>query len=161
MLGWSQEVGGAVSLEQRINDDYVQAMKAGDQTKKDALRLLRAALKNAAIEARPAAGQLDDAAVTRVLQHEAKMRRDSIEQYGRGGRADLVAAESAELAIIESYLPTMLSVEEIEAEAARVIATLGATSPAQMGVVMRQLMASLGGRADGKLVSDTVRRLLG
>jgi uncharacterized protein YqeY len=149
-----------MSLEQRIDEDYVQAMRSGDRARRDTLRFLRAALKNALIEARPARTALDDEAVTKVLQHQAKMRRDSIEQFERGGRQDLVAAERTELGIIESYLPKGLTPEEIEAAARRVIAEVGATSPAQMGTVMKQLMSEVGGRADGKEVSDTVRRLL-
>jgi hypothetical protein len=149
-----------MGLEQRIDEDYVQALKSGDHVRKDALRLLRAALKYGAIDARAAGTPFDDAAAVKVLQHQAKMRRDSIEQYEQGGRADLVAAEQAELAVIDSYLPRMMTPEEIEAEARRVIAEVGADSPAQMGLVMRQLMGSVEGRADGKVVSDTVRRLL-
>jgi uncharacterized protein len=146
-----------MGLEQRIDEDYVAAMKAGEAERRNTLRLLRAALKNAGIEAR---GPLSEEAVTRVLVQQAKMRRDSIEQYDAGGRADLADAERAELAVIESYLPRQLAPDEIEAEARRVIAAAGAHGPGDMGQVMRQLMADLAGRADGKVASDIVRRLL-
>jgi len=146
-----------MGLQQRIDEDYVAAMKAGEAERRNTLRLLRAALKNAGIEAR---GPLSEEAVTRVLAQQAKMRRDSIEQYDAGGRADLADAERAELAVIESYLPRQLAPDEIEAEARRVIAAAGARGPGDVGQVMRQLMADLAGRADGKVASDIVRRLL-
>lgn len=146
-----------MGLEERINDDYKAAMRSGDAARKDTLRLLRAALKNAAIaKGRP----LDDSDVESELRHQAKMRRDSIDQYGKGGRADLVAAETAELEVIEAYLPEPMSESEIEAAARAAIARVGATGPSDMGAVMRAVMSELGGRADGRIVRDVVTRLL-
>lgn len=146
-----------MSLEQQIADDLLVALKAGDEDRKRTLRLLKAALHNATIEAgRP----LDDTAAITVLQRQAKQRRDSIEQFDRGGRADLVAIEQTELVIIESYLPSQLTEDEIEAAARKQIEACGATGPADMGRVMSALMAELAGRADGKTASAVVRRLL-
>jgi hypothetical protein len=148
---------GVVGLEERIQFDYIAAMRSGDTARKDALRFLRSALRYASIEAR---GPLDDAQVGRVLRQQAKMRRDSIEQFEKGGREDLASQERAELAVIESYLPQQMDAAELEAIARRVIADVGATAPGDMGRVMRPLMEAIGDRADGKTASDTVRRLL-
>ncbi|MFN2115461.1 MAG: GatB/YqeY domain-containing protein [Anaerolineae bacterium] len=146
-----------MTLEQRIDDDYVTALRAGDDGRKATLRLLRAELKNATIAN---GGPLDDEAVTRLLAQQAKQRRDSAAQYGAAGRDDLVANEMAELAVIEDYLPRQLAPEEIEEAARRLIDEVGATGPADTGRVMGPLMAQLAGQADGKQVSEIVRRLL-
>lgn len=146
-----------MTLAERIQLDYVAAMKAGEGVRKDTLRLLRAAIKNAEIEQR---GPLDDAAVLRVLQAQAKQRRDSIALFEQGGRADLVAAETAELAVIEAYLPAQLGADELEALVRDHIAAAGATSPADIGRFMGPLMKAVQGRADGRLVNEIARRLL-
>ena len=147
-----------MTLEQRITDDYTAAMRAGDEPRKQTLRLVRAALKNAAIDARH---PLTDAEVEDCLRREARQRHDSIEQYAAGRRDDLVAAERAELAIIESYLPAGLSTDEIEAAARAQITAVGARSPQELGKVMGPLMKTLAGRADGNQVRAIVLRLLG
>lgn len=152
-------------LEAQLDADLTAAMRAGDVDRKQTLRLIKAALKNAAIEAVGKGGfksgdALEQAAVEAVLRKQAKQRRDSIEQYQRGGREDLAAAESLELAIIEAYLPQALSLEEVEAAARAQIAAVGAAGPQDLGKVMGPLSKALAGRADGKLLSDTVRRLL-
>jgi uncharacterized protein len=147
-----------MTLEQRINDDYVVAMRAGEEERKQTIRLLRSALRYATIEARH---PLDDAGVLAVLRREAKQRHDSIAQYQQGGRMDLVAVERAELTIIESYLPQSMSAADIEALARQQIAAVGATSAGDVGKVMGPLMKSLAGRADGNEVNTIVRRLLG
>jgi len=146
-----------MTLAERLNQDYVAAMKAGDGVRKDTLRLLRSAIKNAEIEQR---GPLDDAAVLRVLQAQAKQRRDSIALFEQGGRADLVAAEAAELAVIEGYLPAQLSEAELEAIVRDHIASAGATSAADIGRFMGALMKAVQGRADGRQVNEIARRLL-
>ncbi len=146
-----------MNLEQRIAEDLKDALRAGDENRKRTLRMVRAALKNAAIEAR---GELDDEAVLAVLQRQARQRRESISAFERGGRADLVAAEKAELAVIEPYLPRQLTPEEIEAAARRQIEALGASGPQDLGRVMRPLIEEMSGRADGRVVSEIVRRLL-
>lgn len=146
-----------MTLAERLNQDYVAAMKAGDGVRKDTLRLLRSAIKNAEIEQR---GPLDDAGVLRVLQAQAKQRRDSIALFEQGGRADLVAAEAAELAVIEGYLPAQLSEAELEAIVRDHIASAGATSAADIGRFMGPLMKAVQGRADGRQVNEIARRLL-
>ena len=153
------------SLELRLADDLAQAMRAGDEDRRRTLRSLRAAIKNAEIEAvgkhQLVRGEsLDDSLLLGVLQKQAKQRRDSIEQYSAGQREDLAEIERRELAIIEAYLPQMLSEAEVEALVREQIQALGASGPADMGRVMGPLMQALGGRAEGKLVSATVRRLL-
>lgn len=146
-----------MGLETRIEQDLKDAMRAKDEPRKRTLRLLRAALKNASIEA---GGPLDEAGVTAVLQKQAKQRRDAIGEFEKGGREDLAAGEREELAILEGYLPEMMDADEVEAVAREAIAQVGAEGPGDMGSVMGPLMGRLQGRADGRLVSDTVRRLL-
>ena len=152
-------------LEARLDADLTAAMRSGDEERRGTLRLLKAALKNAAIEAVGRGGfksgdALDEAAVEAVLRKQAKQRRDSIEQFQRGGREDLAAAEARELAIIETYLPQALSPEEVEAAVRAQIAAVGASGPQDLGKVMGPLSKALAGRADGKLLSDMVRRIL-
>lgn len=146
-----------MTLAERLNQDYVAAMKAGEGVRKDTLRLLRSAIRNAEIEQR---APLDDAAVLRVLQAQAKQRRDSIALFEQGGRDDLVAAETAELAVIEGYLPAQLSEAELEAIVRDHIASAGATSAADIGRFMGTLMKAVQGRADGRQVNEIARRLL-
>lgn len=153
------------NLEQRITDDLTAAMRAGDEDKKRTLRLLRAAIKNAEIDAVTrgvlARGDaLSDDAVLPVIQKQASQRRDAIELYRKGDREELAEQEERELAIIAAYLPQPLSDAEVEALAREHIAAVGATGPADMGKVMGPLSKAIAGRADGKLVSATVRRLL-
>lgn len=146
-----------MALAERLTDDYNAALRAGDEVRKATLRLLRSVIRNAEIDQR---ATLDDAAVLRVLQAQAKQRRDSIALYEQGGRSDLVAGEAAELAIIESYLPAQLSAAEIEAAVRDAIAAAGAVSAADIGTFMGPLMKSLQGRADGRAVNEIARRLL-
>jgi len=158
-------------LAQRITDDLAVAMRAGDEDGKRTRRLLKAAIKNAEIEAvgrgKLALGQsLDDEAVVAVLRTQAKQRRDAIALYEQGGREELAAQERRELAIVETYLPAAVPAAEIEALAREHIAAAGATGPADMGKVMGPLMKALQSRADGRLVDGqlvgaAVRRLLG
>lgn len=146
------------TLEQKINQDYMEAMRAGDELRKETLRFLRAALKSAQIDKR---APLTEEEIWEVIKRQAKQRRESIEQFRKGNRDDLAAKEEAELAIIESYLPAQLSREEIEALARQVIAEVGAASPRDLGKVMGKLMPQVKGRADGRLVNEVVRALLG
>jgi uncharacterized protein len=144
-------------LEERLMEDYKAAMRSGDVPRRDTLRLLRSAVKSAEIDKR---APLTDAEVVAVLQRQAKQRQDSIEQFAAGGRDDLVKLETAELVIIQGYLPRQLDRDEIEKTARTVIAEMGASGPGAVGQVMRQVMARLKGQADGKLVNDVVRSLL-
>jgi hypothetical protein len=137
-------------------------MRQKDERRKSTIRSVIAALKQAETEL-DAAGErvhLADNDILALIAKQAKIRQESIEEYGRAGRQDLVAEEQAELEILQAYLPQQLSADEIEAEARQVIAEVGASGPRDMGQVMRPLMARLRGRADGRLVNEIVRELL-
>ncbi len=147
-----------MSLLDTINADLKKAMKSGDEAAKRALRGVKAAITRA--EKDKGNRALTDEEIIAVLRKQAKQRQDSIEAYSKAGRDDLVAEEAAELAVIESYLPQLMSEEEIREIAEKVIAELGATSPRDMGKVMGTLMPQLKGKADGRLVNQVVRDLL-
>ena len=132
-------------------------MKAHDELRRDTLRLALAALKNEEVAQRKA---LDDAAVEAILRRQTKMRRESIEAFGKGGRDDLVVKEQAELEILESYLPQQLDEAALREVVERVIAESGATGPKEQGKVMQKLMPELRGRADGAAVAKLVSSLL-
>jgi uncharacterized protein YqeY len=121
------------------------------------IRMCLAAIQLAEVEQ---SGELDEASLVAVLQKEAKRRRETIEQFKGAGRPDRLAEEEAELAILETYLPQMLGRDEIASEARSIIVELGATSPKDLGAVMRELMPLVKGRADGRLVNQVVRELL-
>ncbi len=146
-----------MSLKDKLIEDLKQAIRQRDEQRKPTLRLVMAAFKNAEIEKRR---ELDEEELLAIIATEAKQRRESIAEFERGGRQDLVDREKAELQILLAYLPEQLSREEIEAQARQTIEEVGATSPAQMGEVMRQLMPLMKGKADGKLVSQVVKELL-
>lgn len=131
--------------------------KAQDVIRRDTLRFALAAVHNEEVARRR---DLTDDEVIAVLGKQAKMRRESIEAFEKGGRAELVAKETAELGYIEGYLPKQLSREEIATLARAAIASTGATSPAEQGKVMQRLMPDVRGRADGKLVASVVGELL-
>ena len=144
-------------LKDRLNDDLKNAMRSGDSARRDTLRHLLAAVKQVEVDTRK---ELSEADVEQVLAREAKRRRESIEGFQKGRRADLVSKEQSELQLIESYLPQQMSRTEIEALARQAIAETGAQSPAQVGAVMQRLMPQVKGKADGKLVNQVVRELL-
>ena len=144
-------------LKERLQSDVKDAMRQGDKQRRDTLRLVLSSLHNAEIEAR---GDLDDDGVLRVLTKEAKQRRESIEEFRKGGREEKAAEEEAELKVISSYLPEALSHEEVLAAAKEVIQESGATSMKDIGKVMPVLMQRLQGRADGRETSEVVRELL-
>ncbi len=146
-----------MSLKRKLQEDLKKALRARDERRKSVIRMALAAIVNAEVEH---GGELDDAGVTTVLQKQARRRRDAIVELRQANRPDLLAAEEAELAILEEYLPGLLSREEIAVEARQVIAEVGATDMGQMGLVMRQLMSKLKGRADGRVVNEVVRELL-
>lgn len=144
-------------LKERLQEDLKQAMRDRDETRKSTVRMLIAAVKNAEI----AAGKpLSDDDVVAVLQKQAKQRRESIAEFEKGNRPDLVAREQAELALIEAYLPEQADPAEIEAAARKLIADTGATGPRDIGKVMPALMKQFAGRADGKQINEIVRGLL-
>ena len=148
-----------MSLEKTLGTDIVSAMKAKDQTKLTALRMLKTALMNKNIEK---GRDLDDAEVLQVVTSLVKQRRDSIEQFSKAGRTDLVDKETSEMAVLEQYLPPAASAEDVAAAVAAAIAETGATTAKDMGKVMKAVMPKLAGKnADGRAVNDAVRRKLG
>ena len=147
-----------VSLGETITDDMKTSMKAGDTDRTNVLRLLRGAFKNEEIKI---GAPLDEAAALKVLQREAKQRRDSITAYEAAARPELAAHEAAELEIISTYLPEAMSPAELEAVVHDVIAATGATDLSSMGVVIGQVMGRVGARAEGGQVSALVRQKLG
>jgi uncharacterized protein YqeY len=146
-----------VSVKQRLQEDLKEALRARDERRKSAIRMALTVITYAEVEH---GGDLDDASLAAVLQKEARSRRDAIAELQQADRPDLLAKEEAELAILEEYLPRLLSRDEIIEEARQVIDAVGATGMAQMGPVMGQLMSKLKGRADGRLVNEVVRELL-
>lgn len=148
-----------MTLTERIDADLKDAMRAKDAGKLNVLRMLKSALKYAAIE-KPD-GALDDAAASQVIRKQVKQRQDSIESFEKGGRAELAAKEKEEMEILNGYLPKGLGAEELSALVRETIAEVGATSKAQMGAVMKALQAKAAGRADGKALSAEVQKQLG
>lgn len=146
-------------LRDQINADIAVAMKAKDPARLSALRMLKAGIMNKGIEK---AHDLDDAEVMQVVSTLVKQRRDSIEQFSRAGRTDLVDKETAEIAVLEHYLPPAATAAEIDAAVADAIAETGAASVKDMGKVMKAVMPRLAGKqADGRAVNEAVRRKLG
>lgn len=147
-----------MTLTEQIQRDMTQAMKAREERRLSTLRMVKTALKNKEIEKR---APLDDKEALQVLATLIKQRKDSIEQFSKGGRQDLADKEQAEIAIIEGYLPRALGDEEITATVRAAIAEMGAPTMKDMGTVMKNVMAKFAGvRVDGKLVSDIVKREL-
>src|SRR3712207_1077372 len=149
-----------MTIQQRIDSDMKDAMRAKDAAKLGVLRMLKAAVKNAAIEKGGAEAQLDDAEATQVIRKQVKQRQDSIASFEKAGRDELATKEKDELQILHSYLPQAMSGDELAAAVRETIAETGATSRAQMGAVMKALQAKLAGRADGKTLSQEVQRQL-
>ncbi len=146
-----------MSLKERITEDMKQAMRNKDSARLSTIRLLLAAIKQREVDERIT---LDDAQILAVIDKLAKQRRESIAQFEKGNRPDLVAAEQAELAVLLSYLPAPLSDAEIEAAVAEAIAQAGAKGPGDMGKVMALLKGRLAGRADMGKVSGLVKTRL-
>jgi uncharacterized protein YqeY len=147
-----------MSLQQRVNDELKSSMLARQAVRTGTLRMLKAALGYAQIEKKTET--LSDSDVMALIQREAKKRRDSIEEFEKGGRAEMAANEKAELEVLTEFLPKALSAEELEGLVQAVIAEVGATSKKDMGAVMKAAQAKVDGRADGKSVSALVSRLL-
>ena len=145
-------------LEERIAKDYVQAMKDRDHVRSSTLNFLRADLKNVRIDKR--ADHLEDGDVVAVIKKQIKQRQDSIDLYGQGGRQDLVEKESAEMADLKGYLPQEISEEELKVFVQEAVHETGAQSMKDMGKVMKALFVKVQGRADNKLVSAMVQKVL-
>ncbi|MGH8660797.1 MAG: GatB/YqeY domain-containing protein [Burkholderiales bacterium] len=146
-----------MSLKARINDDLKAAMRAGDTRRRDALRLLLAAVKQREVDERK---ELADAEVVGVIERMIKQRRESIDQFEQGGRQDLAQNERFESDLLQGYMPQALSEAEIAAAVAEAISAAGAKSPADMGKVMGALKGKLAGRADMAKVSSLVKTKL-
>lgn len=146
-----------MSLEKQVRDDMTQALKAGDKEKLSTLRTTLSQIKDERIRLRR---DLKDEDVITVLMKAVKSRKDSIEMYEKGNRQDLVDKESAELKILQAYLPEQMSEEDIKKELIAIIDESGAQDAKDIGKVMGQAMAKLKGKADGKLVQQLARSLL-
>src|SRR5712691_11609254 len=149
-----------MNLSQRIDSDLKAAMRARDTTKLSVLRMLKSALKYAAIAKSGTEAELSDAEAAQVVRKQVKQRQDSIESFEKGGRAELAAKEKEELAILNAYLPQAMNPEELSKLVRETISKVGATSKAQMGAVMKAVQAKAAGRADGKTLSQEVQRQL-
>ena len=147
-----------MSLKDSITEDMKSAMKAGDKDRLKVLRLILAAIKQVEVDTRK---ELDDAAVLGALEKMLKQRRDSIEQFTKGGREDLAAIEQAEMAVIDSYLPAKMDDAELDALVDEVIAATGAESIRDMGKVMGAIKSKAAGRADMGAVGARVKARLG
>jgi uncharacterized protein YqeY len=148
-----------MSLSEKVNADIAIAMKSRDQARLSALRMLKAAIMNKGVEK---ARDLEDAEVQQVVASLVKQRRDSIEQFSKAGRNDLVEKETGEITVLEAYLPPSANADEIDAAIAAAISETGASSAKDIGKVMKAVMPKLAGKtADGRAVNEAVRRKLG
>ena len=140
-----------------LDQDFKTALKAKDEVRVLTLRMLKTSIKNKEVELRR---KLEESELLSVIKNQVKQRKDSIEQYRKGGREDLAAKEEAELAVLEAYMPAQISPEGLEKLAAALIEELGASSIKEMGKVMKTFMARHGDQADGKTAGETIKRLL-
>jgi uncharacterized protein len=150
-----------MTLQERIDSDLKDAMRAKDAARLGVLRMLKSALKYSAIEKSGPEAQLDDTEATQVIRKQVKQRQDSVESFEKGGRPELAAKEKDELAILQAYLPQGLTADELARIVGETIRELGATSRAQMGAVMKALQEKVAGRADGRTLSQEVQQQLG
>jgi len=146
-----------MSLKDRITDDMKNAMRARDAARLSAIRMLLAALKQREVDERIV---LDDAQVVAIVDKLLKQRRDSITAFAQAGRTDLVDKETAEVTVLEAYLPLRLSADEVAAAVARIVAAVGASGPGDMGKVMGVAKAELAGKAEMGQVSAAVKAAL-
>ena len=149
-----------MTLQSQVDNDIKDAMRARDTVRLNALRMLKTAMKNAAIEKGGAQAVLDDVEAAVVIRRQIKQRQDSVEGFEKGGRPELAAGERAEIAVLSAYLPTNLSPDEVTVLVKEAIAEAGAASKQQMGAVMKIATAKAAGRADGKTLSAAVQKLL-
>jgi len=146
-----------MSLSERLNDDMKQAMRGQEKFRLSVIRMVRASIKNVEIDLRRS---LEDNEVLDILNRELKQRKDSLQDFERAGRDDLVDALKVEIEIIAEYMPTQLTEEEITVIVKQTIQETGASTKADMGKVMGALMPKVKGRSDGKLVNQIVQQLL-
>ena len=149
-----------MTLHDRLDSDLKEAMRAKDATKLGVLRMLKSALKYAAIAKSGSDAEISDAEAAQVTRKQAKQRQDSIESFEKGGRVELAEKEKEELSILNAYLPQAMSADELAVAVRETIAEVGATSKAQMGAVMKALQVKVAGRADGKTLSQEVQKQL-
>lgn len=149
-----------MTLTERVDADLKDAMRAKNAARLGVLRMVKAALKNAAIEKGGADTPLTDADSAQVIRKQVKQRQDSIESFEKGGRPELAAKEKEELSILNSYLPQAMSADDLTKIVRETIAEVGANSKAQMGVVMKALQTKIAGGADGKTLSAEVQKQL-
>jgi uncharacterized protein len=149
-----------MTLEERLDADLKDAMRSSDATRKLAIRAVKTAITEAKVSGTEAR-TLNDAEVLAIITKQVKQRRDSIIEYTKGNRLDLVVQEEAEIAVLEVYLPKQLSEAEIRVRAQAVISELGVTDMKGLGPVMKRLSADLRGIADGQIINRVVRELLG
>jgi uncharacterized protein YqeY len=143
-----------MGIQERLTEELKGAMRSGDEVRRDAVRMLRAALKNEEIELRH---PLSEEEAQTVVARLAKRHRESIEQFRQGHRDDLVAREEAQLAVVERYLPTLMAREDVEAQVRETMAGMDVSGPRAQGAIMAALAPKLRGKADMKLVSEIVR----
>src|SRR6188768_4225513 len=143
-----------MTLQQRVDSDLKEAMRAKNATKLNVLRMLKSALKYAAIAKSDAEAELSDTEAVQVIRKQVKQRQDSIESFEKGGRAELAEKEQGELEILNQYLPAAMNPDELARLVREAITEVGATSKAQMGAVMKALGPKVAGRADGKTLSQ-------
>jgi len=147
----------ATEIEQQLTNELKDAMRAGDDVRRDAVRMLRAAMKNEEIELRH---PLTQGEAERVVARIAKRHRESIEQFRQGGRTDLAAREENQLAVVERFLPTLMPPDEVESIVRETMAGLDVSGPRAQGAAMAALSPKLRGKADMKLVSEIVKSVL-
>jgi uncharacterized protein YqeY len=149
-----------MTLLERVDSDLKEAMRARDATRLGVLRMLKSALKYAAIAKSGAEAELSEAEAAQVIRKQARQRQDSIESFEKGGRVELAKKEKEELSILNGYLPQAMSGDELARIVRETIAETGATSKAQMGVVMKAVQAKVAGRADSRTLSAEVQKQL-
>jgi uncharacterized protein YqeY len=146
-----------MTIKTQLNDSMKDAMKSGDEVRKRTVRMALAAVKQVEVDKRV---ELDDVAVTAILQKEVKNRRESLEESKKANRPDLIEANEAEIRVLEAFLPKSMPEEELKTIVQAAIAETGAASPADMGKVMKVVMGKVAGRAPNDKISATVRELL-
>jgi uncharacterized protein YqeY len=150
-----------MTLHERLDSDLKEAIRAKDAARLSVLRMLKSALKYAAIAKSGTEAELTEAEAVQVIRKQVKQRRDSIESFEKGGRADLASKEKEELSMLSAYLPQAMGPDELAKVVSETIAEVGVTSKAQMGPVMKAVQAKVAGRVDGKTLNAEVQKQLG